>query len=59
MFQSLKGPFYYLLMCLKIAGYILWHLIYRIRSNYRTVRLGFSKLLDKRVVKYPPNKGAL
>ena len=27
-------------------------LIYRIRPSYRTVRLGFSKLLGKLVVKY-------
>ena len=32
---------------------------YRIRPNYRTVRLDFSKLLDKLVVKYQPNKGTL
>ena len=28
---------------------------YRIRSNYRTVRLSFSKLLEKLVVKQPAN----
>ena len=32
---------------------------YRIRPNYRTVRLEFSKLLNKLVVKYQPNKGTL
>ena len=30
---------------------------YRIRSNYRKVRLGFSKLLGNILVKYAPNKG--
>ena len=33
--------------------------IYRVRPNYRTVRLNFSKALGKLVVKYPPNKGTL
>ena len=34
---------------------------YRIRPNYRTMRLGFSKLLGKLVVKYVPTytKGTL
>ena len=32
---------------------------YCIRPNYRTVRLDFSKLLNKLVVKYQPNKGTL
>ena len=30
---------------------------YRIRPNYRTVRLDFSKLLNKLLVKYQPNRG--
>ena len=30
--------------------------IYRIQSNYRTVRLGFSKLLVRHFVKQPPDK---
>ena len=30
--------------------------MYRIRPNYRTVCLGFSKALGKLAVKYPPNK---
>ena len=36
------------------------HFAYRIRSNYRTVRLGFSKLLEK-LLKYLPTyiKGTL
>ena len=29
----------------------------RIQPNYRTVRLDFSKLLNKLVVNYQPNKG--
>ena len=35
--------------------------IYRIQPNYRTVRLGFSKMLGKRVVKHVPTctKGTL
>ena len=33
--------------------------IYRIRPNYRTVPLDFSKLLNKLVVNYQPNKGTL
>ena len=32
---------------------------YRIWPNYHTVRLDFSKLLNKLVVKYQPNKGTL
>ena len=34
---------------------------YRIQSNYRTVRIGFSKMLGKLVVKYVPTyiKGTL
>ena len=32
---------------------------YRIRPYYRTLRLGFSKLLEKLAVKYPPYKGKL
>ena len=32
---------------------------YRIRPDYHTVRLDFSKLLNKLLVKYPPNKGTL
>ena len=36
-----------------------YHHIYCIRPNYRTVCLGFSKLLEKPVVKYQPNKGML
>ena len=32
---------------------------YRIRPNYCTVRLDFSKLLKKLAVKYQPNKGTL
>ena len=36
-----------------------YHAIYRIRPNYRTVRLNFLKALGKLVIKYPPNKGTL
>ena len=32
---------------------------YRIRPNYRTVHLDFSKLRNKLVVNYQPNKGTL
>ena len=31
--------------------------MYRIRPNDHTVRLGFSKLLGKFAVKYPPKMG--
>ena len=37
------------------------NLTYRIQPNYRTVRIGFSKMLGKLVVKYVPTytKGTL
>ena len=38
---------------------IVKYMYVRIRPNYRTVRLDFSKLLNKLVVKYSPNKGTL
>ena len=41
------------------AGLQFQQTTYRIRPNYRTVGLGFSKALGKLVVKYSPNKSTL
>ena len=41
----------------KLGGPIIY--MYRIRPNYRTVRLDFPKLLNKLLAKYQRNKGTL
>ena len=40
--------------CHNFALWEIGHMIYRIQPNYRTVCLGFSKVLGKLVVKYVP-----
>ena len=56
MYTSINPSF--TIHCIKV-GFKGVKIIYRIRPNYRTVRLNFSKALGKLAVKYPSNKGTL